>query len=138
MDREIIEEFVSESLELVGKCFICVEDFKIAGDFKKFETIGLFLDRIMGAAATLEFDSLAELLKLGKMICYNVAQKDIPDKSEEIVGGVFELLEYLKEFFKLIFEEKSTAMALNEQSLKAKLNSIKMSFEDFRQCIIIE
>ncbi len=138
MDKDILEGFVSESFELIDKCSLCIQEFKLSKELKKFEVIGLLIDRMMGAAATLEFEGLAELLKLGKMICYKVAQESLIDKSDEDISVIIELLQYIKDFLNLIIEDKVDNDNTNKGILKQKLREIKSSLGDFGECLIIK
>lgn len=74
IDPELLEDFLSESDQLLNQCRTALSEFAESGDAKRLESFGLTIDRIMGTAATLELKALSVLARQGKEISYKASQ----------------------------------------------------------------
>ncbi len=91
-DPEIMEEFLNEGRDLLSKCHEALNNFTSTGEPKHFENYGLYIDRMMGTAATLNFSSLAELTRQGKEISYKASQVEDMEKLLAVSSLLSQLL----------------------------------------------
>lgn len=111
-DPEIMEEFLNEGHDLLAKCEEALVEFSSSGEAKHFENYGLYIDRMMGTAATLNFTCLAELTKQGKEISYKASQvQDI----EKLLAVSSLLSQLLKETEKSMSRLKNNDLAMTPE-----------------------
>lgn len=79
VDEELLEIFLTESFEVLGRLHTFLSSFKGPKEIECFEKFGQQIDRIMGAAYTLSLTEVGDLAKLGKELGYKSSQvSDLP------------------------------------------------------------
>lgn len=74
VDEELLEIFLNESFEVMGRLNTFLSSFKGPESIEYFEKFGQQIDRIMGAAYTLSLTEVGDLAKLGKELGYKSSQ----------------------------------------------------------------
>ena len=95
--KEIVDEFCKESEKYLGELeeilFSLEEDLSQVSYLEKF---GQIIDRIMGAAKSLEFHKIATMCELGKVIGYKSSQIHDLKMINIVVAVLFDSVEILK------------------------------------------
>jgi hypothetical protein len=137
MDNDILKEFISESSELLDKCRVALENFNTSGDAKYFEEFGLYIDRIMGTAATIDLKELAEISCLGKELGYKGSQVEQIDRLLALSGLMSQIIAYVEKSLKR-FKKKKFEPPENFETLKEKLKLASQHLGDLRGTVKIE
>lgn len=128
---DVVDEFIQESKELLDTCEEILDEFEDDEDPAKLELFGQTIDRIMGAAKSLEANTTGTLTELGKTISYKASQSS--DKELlTIVGAIlFDLVDATKRVvtnIELTKEEK--AHGLNLDAMKSRFEWLANKFKD--------
>jgi hypothetical protein len=118
LDPEIAEEFLKEASELLGQCQDSLTAFASDGEAKNFENFGLFIDRIMGTAATLGLGTIADMTRQGKEIGYKASQVKDMEKLLAVSSVLAQLLKFLTASLKELKQGKDLADAVLFSRLK--------------------
>ena len=98
MDPEIIQEFCLETDSLIEEMLQILEQLESSPtEYKLLETFGQKVDRIMGAAKSLECHKMGTLSELCKTISYKAAQSKNVELVIIVVAFLFEAVEALGE-----------------------------------------
>lgn len=74
MDSEILESFCAETHSLLEHLIKITNEFEETNDVRLLEDFGQIMDRIMGAAYTLNLQEIGRFCELGKKIGYKASQ----------------------------------------------------------------
>jgi chemotaxis protein histidine kinase CheA len=97
---EIVQEFCQESRLILSELDLLLEGLELnPSDFKSLEVFGQKVDRIMGAAKSLEFHQMGIISEFCKTISYKSAQSKNTDLVTIVVAFLFEAIEVLKDMF---------------------------------------
>lgn len=135
-DKELIDGFISDSAEIVEKLKFNLKEFTFSSDPKFFESFGQEIDRIMGAALTLGFQTTGELAKLGKEIGYKSSQISEMDKLLVLQSILSQIVKELDEDLKRIKKSES----LNQEETKnlvAKFRDVNQNLGNLRTSVKI-
>lgn len=118
---EVVDDFIKESKSILDTCEEILNEFEDEEDPALLEIFGQTIDRIMGAAKSLEANTTGTLTELGKTISYKASQST--DKELlTIVGAIlFDLVDATKRVvnnIELTKEEK--AHGLNLEAMKSR------------------
>lgn len=98
MNDEIVQEFCLETKVLLNELEPLLEDLELdPANFKALENFGQIVDRIMGAAKTLEFHQMGIISEFCKTISYKSAQSQNTELVIIVVAFLFEAVENLNE-----------------------------------------
>lgn len=79
IDQDLIEGFIEETQAILQSTQVHLAEFTESKSSACFEKYGQEIDRVMGAALTLDFAEIGELAKLGKEVGYKSSQiNDLP------------------------------------------------------------
>jgi chemotaxis protein histidine kinase CheA len=96
MDEEIVQEFCSETKVLLSELEPLLEALELnPANFKALEDFGQKVDRIMGAAKSLEFHQMGLISEFCKTISYKSAQSKNTELVIIVVAFLFEAVEIL-------------------------------------------
>ena len=76
IDQEILQGFCEETEQLLNELSEISDEFEDSNDTTLLEKFGQVIDRIMGAAYTLELSEIGHFCELGKKIGYKSSQID--------------------------------------------------------------
>ncbi len=97
---EIVQEFCQESRLILNELDSLLDGLELnPSDFKSLEVFGQKVDRIMGAAKSLEFHQMGIISEFCKTISYKSAQSKNTDLVIIVVAFLFEAVEVLKDMF---------------------------------------
>lgn len=87
IDTEILQGFCEETQTLLDQLTEITDEFEETNDVKLLENFGQVIDRIMGAAYTLELQEIGRFCELGKKIGYKASQAT-DQKLIELAGPI--------------------------------------------------
>lgn len=96
IDAEILKGFFDETQELIGELTNIVEEFEENCNPELLEKFGQTIDRIMGAAYTLDLQEIGRFCELGKKIGYKASQatdKKLIELAGPILADTTEILD---------------------------------------------
>lgn len=130
MDKELIRGFCEETDSLINELIQITQVFEDTKDSTLLEEFGQVIDRIMGAAYTLELDEIGRFCELGKKIGYKASQSKNP-KLMELAGPILaDAAEILNAMIKDLLNEKSENP--HRQQLEAFKSRLKWFLEKFQ------
>jgi chemotaxis protein histidine kinase CheA len=95
---EILQEFCQETNSIISELVSILENLEIKpDDYKALEVFGQKVDRIMGAAKSLQLQKMGEISELCKIISYKSAQSKNIEVVTIATAFLFEAVEVLKE-----------------------------------------
>ena len=98
MDEEIVREFCFEARGILSELAPLLEDLELnPKNFKALENFGQKVDRIMGAAKSLEFHQMGTISEFCKTISYKSAQCKSTELVVIVVAFLFEAVEILNQ-----------------------------------------
>jgi chemotaxis protein histidine kinase CheA len=128
--HEIILDFCNESnkqlKQLESILFSLEEEIE---NTKLFEQFGQIIDRIMGAAKSLELSDMAIMCELGKTIGYKASQIDDVKLLNIVVAVLFDTVEICFKFTKKL--ELKSDMQIKDISTEAFVKRMKWLSEKF-------
>jgi chemotaxis protein histidine kinase CheA len=96
MDEEIVQEFCSETKVILSELEPLLEALELnPANLKALEDFGQKVDRIMGAAKSLEFHQMGIISEFCKTISYKSAQSKNTELIIIVVAFLFEAVEIL-------------------------------------------
>ena len=137
-DPEIIEDFVKESNTLFDQLEGILEDLEDdPGKPEKLEEFGQVIDRIMGAAKSIEANQIAKFCELGKIIGYKSSQaKDIP-LINIVIAILFDSIELLRQMCEALKSEKTTELkSLSTEAFGTRLHWLSDKFKHIERASV--
>lgn len=134
LDQELLDDFLSETEEVIKNLKLFVTSYKEPTDNYLFEKFGQQIDRIMGAAFTIGFTDIGELAKMGKEIGYKGSQVTEPEKLFVIQSLLSQILKKVEFGMKLL----KTNEKLDPDEVKdllQKLRSASTQLGDLRTSV---
>lgn len=118
---EVVEDFCQESNKLLEECEEILEEFEDSENAQLLEKFGQTIDRIMGAAKSLEANHTGTLSELGKTIGYKASQSDDKELLNVVGAVLFDLVDVLKRLISNIETTKEEkAHGINLETLKTR------------------
>lgn len=133
--KEIVIDFCTESERLFDQLESHLtsleEDFSKTSELEKF---GQIIDRIMGAAKSIQASEIATFCELGKVIGYKSSQiSDLP-LLEVVVAVLFDALDLLRKMVKSLREGNNNSMKnLNTKAFTTRLTWLSNKFKDIER-----
>ncbi len=133
--KEIIDDFCLESEKLFDELEthlnILEEDLTKTTELEKF---GQIIDRIMGAAKSIQAQEIATFCELGKVIGYKASQvREIP-LIEVVVAILFDALDLLRKMIKSLKDGNNNSMKnLNTKAFTTRLTWLSNKFKDIER-----
>lgn len=111
MDEEIVREFCLETKTLLIELEPLLEDLELnPANFKALENFGQKVDRIMGAAKSLEFHQMGTISEYCKTISYKSAQSKNTELVIIVVAFLFEAVEIINQMIENLEHNKSAEL----------------------------
>ena len=103
---EIVDDFCKESEQIYDDLEVMLEDYEDNADPKKLEEFGQVIDRVMGAAKSVDATQTGMYCELGKTISYKASQSMDKALLDIVVAVLFDTVEILQIMNKNIALEK--------------------------------
>ena len=132
LDPEIRKEFCQESYGLISDLSTVLEELEEDLDNRKLlEEFGQKIDRMMGAAKSLELEEMGVICELGKVIGYKSCQiEGDVDLISVVVAILFDTLDILTEMVKDLEKEvKKEAGTLHLEKFVSRLRWLAEKFK---------
>lgn len=105
--EEIVLGFTDEANGLYEQLIEILEDYEDEPEQKKLEEFGQVIDRVMGAAKSIEAQRTGNFCELGKTISYKASQSMDNELLNIVVAVLFDTVEILQKINKSIITKKS-------------------------------
>lgn len=96
IDSEILQGFCDETRTLLEQLTKITDEFEETNDLNLLENFGQIIDRVMGAAYTLDLQEIGRFCELGKKIGYKASQttdKKLIELAGPILADTTEILQ---------------------------------------------
>lgn len=127
---EIVIGFCDESDELCEQLEEILEDYE--DDMTQtahLEKFGQIIDRIMGAAKSIEAEKIGQYCELGKIISYKASQTNDQEMLNIVTAVLFDTLEILQAMLKSVREKQEEVVAgINVDTFATRLKWLSEKF----------
>lgn len=131
---EIIEDFCKESETIYNDLEEMLDDYEDNQDPKKLEEFGQVIDRVMGAAKSVDADQTGLYCDLGKTISYKASQSMDKALLDIVVAVLFDTVEILQIMNKNIATEKVEKVSgINLEAFGTRLRWLADKFKDIQR-----
>ncbi|MAX67839.1 MAG: hypothetical protein QF441_05330 [Bacteriovoracaceae bacterium] len=131
---EIVDDFCKESEKIYEQLEEMLEDYEETKDPKKLEEFGQVIDRIMGAAKSVDAVQTGVYCELGKTISYKASQsmdKALLDIVVAVLFDTVEILQVMNKNIEKIKEEKVSG--INLETFSTRLRWLADKFKDIQR-----
>lgn len=135
MMKEIVDDFCAESLELFDQLEDCLEEVEDdPTQTQQLEKFGQVIDRVMGAAKSIEAKQTALFCEMGKIIGYKSSQIKDPAMIEVVVAILFDSVELLRKMVEsLKSHKKEDLQSINTKAFATRLQWLADKFQDIKR-----
>jgi chemotaxis protein histidine kinase CheA len=131
---EVVDEFCQESEVILDNLEEMLEDYEDNPAPAKLEEFGQTIDRIMGAAKSLEATQMGTYCELGKTISYKASQSMDQKLLDIVVAVLFDTVEICKKMNQQILKEKTENIAgFNLEAFGTRLKWLADKFKDIQR-----
>jgi chemotaxis protein histidine kinase CheA len=131
---EIIEDFCKESESIYNDLEAMLEDYEDNQDSKKLEEFGQVIDRVMGAAKSVDANQTGLYCDLGKTISYKASQSMDKALLDIVVAVLFDTVEILQVMNKTIASDKIEKVSgINLEAFGTRLRWLADKFKDIQR-----
>lgn len=132
--KEIVDDFITEADEIYNKIECILEDYEDSPCSKKLEEFGQTIDRVMGAAKSIEAHKTGMYCELGKTISYKASQSSDKNLLDIAVAILFDTIDILKSMNKnLLIEKVEKVDGINLDTFTTRLNWLSDKFKDIKR-----
>lgn len=131
---EIVENFCEESKGIFTELENILEEYEDEQGPEKLERFGQTIDRVMGAAKSIDAAKMGSFCELGKTISYKASQSDDEQLLNIVVAILFDNLEILKKMNNKILKDKTENLEnLNLDAFGTRLKWLADKFKDIER-----
>jgi len=131
---EVILDFCNESDRIYNEIEEILEDYEDEPDTKKLEVFGQTIDRVMGAAKSIEAYQSGLYCELGKTISYKASQCEDKNLLDIVVAVLFDTVDILKSMNKnIIIEREEKVDGVNLEAFASRLHWLADKFKDIKR-----
>lgn len=131
---EVVEGFIQESDEIYSKVEEILEDYEDEPSAEKLEEFGQTIDRVMGAAKSIEATQTGLYCELGKTISYKASQSNDKQLLDIVIAILFDTVEILKSMNKnLLIEKEEKVDGINLEAFATRLHWLADKFKDIQR-----
>lgn len=131
---EIIEDFCKESEGIYNDLEEMLDDYEDSSDPKKLEEFGQVIDRVMGAAKSVDAEKTGMYCELGKTISYKASQSMDKALLDIVVAVLFDTVEILQVMNKTIADKKVEEVSgINLDAFGTRLRWLADKFKDIQR-----
>lgn len=133
--QEIIDGFCQESLDLFDELEEILEVLEDnPSNRSHLEKFGQIIDRVMGAAKSIQADEIATFCELGKVIGYKSSQTSEIALLEVVVAVLFDSLELLRKMVEGLQKNGNAILKdLNTKAFVTRLHWLSDKFKDIER-----
>jgi chemotaxis protein histidine kinase CheA len=137
---EVVDEFCTESEGIYTELEEILDSYEDDPDSKKLENFGQIIDRIMGAAKSIDAHQTGLYCELGKSISYKASQSMDTNLLEIVMAVLFDTVEILQVMNKSVRENKEEIVTgINLEAFGSRLRWLADKFKDIeRSSVAIE
>lgn len=129
--KEIVVDFCNECKKQIPQLNECLYNLEDDISSKKdFEVFGQVIDRMMGAAKSLEISMMGNFCELGKTIGYKASQVDDENLLSIVVAILFDAVEILDSLVKKL--EAGEELEIKEISTEAFVSRLRWLSDKFK------
>ena len=128
--QEIILEFCDEADELCGQLEDLLDEYEEdLSKTAKLEEFGQVIDRIMGAAKSIEAETIGHYCDLGKVISYKASQTKDKELLTIVCAVLFDTIEIVQAMLKTVRLKKEESVAgINLETFGTRLKWLSEKF----------
>ncbi len=131
---EIVDDFCKESGAIYNQLEEMLEEYEDDKDSKKLEEFGQVIDRVMGAAKSIDAELTGMYCELGKTISYKASQSMDKALLDIVVAVLFDTVEILIVMNKTIANEKIEKVSgVNLEAFGTRLRWLADKFKDIQR-----
>ena len=136
--KEVVDDFCTESETLLNQLQDVLDDMEDGPENSaNFEKFGQIIDRIMGAAATLQADQISKFAELGKAIGYKSSQVDDIDLRNIVTAILFDTVDLFQKIITGIKTGDSESLeTLNTDAFVSRLQWLKEKFKNVERASV--
>ncbi len=132
--EEIVLGFTEEASALYEQLIEILEDYEDEPGQKKLEEFGQVIDRVMGAAKSIEAERTGNFCELGKTISYKASQSMDNELLNIVVAVLFDTVEILQKINKTIINQKSEVLPdINLDRFSTRLRWLSDKFQNIER-----
>lgn len=131
---EVVDEFCEESDGIYRELEEILDSYEDEPDPKKLENFGQIIDRIMGAAKSIDAHQTGLYCELGKSISYKASQSMDQTLLEIVMAVLFDTIEILQVMNKSVKEQKAEIVTgVNLEAFGSRLRWLADKFKDIER-----
>ena len=131
---EIVEDFCQESETIYSQLEEILDSYEDEPESQKLEEFGQIIDRVMGAAKSVDATQTGLYCDLGKTISYKASQSMDQALLDIVVAVLFDTVEILQRLNKNILETKEeTVSGINLDAFATRLRWLADKFKDIQR-----
>lgn len=128
---DVVLDFVNESDEIYNEIEEILESYEDEPANEKLEKFGQTIDRVMGAAKSMDAHQTGLYCELGKTISYKASQVEDKQLLDIVVAVLFDTVDILKSMNKNILIEKVEKVdGVNLEAFASRLSWLADKFKD--------
>lgn len=128
---EVVEDFCKESGAIYEEIEEMLEDYEDEPSPDKLEKFGQTIDRVMGAAKSIDAHQSGLYCELGKTISYKASQCEDKQLLDIVVAVLFDTVEILKSMNKnIIIEKEEKVDGVNVEAFASRLHWLANKFKN--------
>lgn len=129
--KEIVNDFCEESKGIFSELEDLLEEYEDEPSPDKLEKFGQTIDRVMGAAKSIEANIMGSFCELGKTISYKASQSNDDKLINIVIAILFDNIEILKKVnLKILNDQTENLDSLNLEAFGTRLKWLADKFKD--------
>lgn len=135
--KEVVQDFCKESDEIFSGLEELLEEYEDAPNPSILEEFGQRIDRVMGAAKSIEANTMGSFCELGKTISYKASQTLDEKLLDIVVAILFDTVEILQKVnAKVKTDQVEDVDNLNLDAFSSRLQWIANKFKDIQRASV--
>ena len=135
--KEMVQDFCKESKDIFNGLENLLEDYEETPNPEILEEFGQRIDRVMGAAKSLEANRMGAFCELGKTISYKASQATDQKLLDIVVSILFDTIDILKKVNSKVNDDQVEDVEnLNLDAFGTRLHWIADKFKDIQRASV--
>lgn len=131
---EIVEDFCKESETIYAQLEEILEDYEDKPESQKLEEFGQIIDRVMGAAKSVDAHQTGVYCELGKTISYKASQSMDKALLDIVLAVLFDTVEILQVMNKnILIKKEEKVSGINLEAFASRLRWLANKFKDIQR-----
>jgi len=132
--EEVIIDFCGESSAIYDQIEAMLEEYEDEPSPDKLEKFGQTIDRVMGAAKSIDAHQSGLYCELGKTISYKASQCEDKQLLDIVVAVLFDTVDILKSMNKnIIIEKEEKVDGVNLEAFESRLQWLAQKFKNIKR-----